>query len=375
MASKHHANPESLGASAATPAGLIVDPAEVLDLHGAPLRVHAELSAPWISALLSDTDAHAEQPGQIDVAISAIGSGPELLARGSIHAGILVPCARCLADAKVDVGGEVTWRLIPKRQALASELARAMPRARPTADVVTTSPSERPTVGGKVVPGKAVAGKAAVGKNASAGPGKAAGRPPAKVPNVVAAHDSYDDDEGEELTSDDLDIGVYEDRVLDLGGLVGEIIKAGYPMRTLCEWGEACWGLCPACGLDLQRDDRIRPSVEAHGDRPRSCPQCKSTLAWPEEGTAILVSDGRSQHRGAKKGGAGDAAEARSGAAAAGSQSPGSSGAARSVPGSDPGLHGESGSDGAQGRAEDDIPSDDPRFAWREKLRRLRDGA
>lgn len=55
-----------------------------------------------------------------------------------------------------------------------------------------------------------------------------------------------------EVTEEDVGIGYYED-VIDLGEIVAEQIVLEVPMKPLC--GEACRGLCPYCGIDLNVAD------------------------------------------------------------------------------------------------------------------------
>jgi len=57
--------------------------------------------------------------------------------------------------------------------------------------------------------------------------------------------------EGEEisLSYDELSIGFYRDDQLDLSGVISEQIVLEIPMKPVCE--EACQGLCPQCGADL----------------------------------------------------------------------------------------------------------------------------
>jgi uncharacterized protein len=57
--------------------------------------------------------------------------------------------------------------------------------------------------------------------------------------------------EGEEisLSYDELNIGFYRDDQLDLSGVISEQIVLEIPMKPVCD--EACKGLCPQCGVDL----------------------------------------------------------------------------------------------------------------------------
>ncbi|HXK59744.1 MAG TPA: DUF177 domain-containing protein [Acidobacteriota bacterium] len=57
--------------------------------------------------------------------------------------------------------------------------------------------------------------------------------------------------EGEEiaLSYEELSIGFYRGELFDLSGVVSEQIVLEIPMKPVCD--EACLGLCPQCGVDL----------------------------------------------------------------------------------------------------------------------------
>ena len=58
--------------------------------------------------------------------------------------------------------------------------------------------------------------------------------------------------EGErEIEEDDLATAYYRDGVIDLGQLVKEQFYLSLPMKPLCS--EACRGLCPQCGANLNQ--------------------------------------------------------------------------------------------------------------------------
>ncbi|MBI3951269.1 MAG: DUF177 domain-containing protein [Acidobacteria bacterium] len=54
------------------------------------------------------------------------------------------------------------------------------------------------------------------------------------------------------LTPKDLDYGFYRDNLLDVDALVREQIFLALPFRSLCRLD--CRGLCPQCGVDLNRE-------------------------------------------------------------------------------------------------------------------------
>lgn len=54
------------------------------------------------------------------------------------------------------------------------------------------------------------------------------------------------------VSSDDVDIGFYEEPGLPLADVVREQVSLWLPMRELCR--EDCKGLCPGCGADLNEE-------------------------------------------------------------------------------------------------------------------------
>ena len=84
--------------------------------------------------------------------------------------------------------------------------------------------------------------------------------------------------EGErEIAEDDLVTAFYRDGVLDIGELLREQFQLALPMKPLC--GDACRGLCPRCGANLNRTECS--CVPAWED-PRLAP-LKSLLTRPKE--------------------------------------------------------------------------------------------
>jgi uncharacterized metal-binding protein YceD (DUF177 family) len=81
------------------------------------------------------------------------------------------------------------------------------------------------------------------------------------------------DDDGVGLIEEDLDTWRYDGSTLPLDDVVAEYIKLAYPMRALCERGEACRGLCTGCGAQL---DEQPPG--------RRCLQCGVELEGPSTG-------------------------------------------------------------------------------------------
>lgn len=70
----------------------------------------------------------------------------------------------------------------------------------------------------------------------------------------------------------------YSGHHLDLHPLIAEQVAMAYPMRALCALGEACRGLCPSCGANL--NDLSAPRCPACRDTLRGAPA--PALAAPE---------------------------------------------------------------------------------------------
>lgn len=83
------------------------------------------------------------------------------------------------------------------------------------------------------------------------------------MPGTEEADEAVDDDDVDP-DDDSADVWRYQGPVLRLDGLVAEHVALAYPMRALCEHGEACRGLCSNCGFEL---NTLPASV-------RRCPQC-----------------------------------------------------------------------------------------------------
>jgi len=66
------------------------------------------------------------------------------------------------------------------------------------------------------------------------------------VPETAASSEAE-----REVVEDDLTTAYYKDEALDLGELMHEQFVLALPMKPLCS--EACKGLCPACGTNLNK--------------------------------------------------------------------------------------------------------------------------
>jgi uncharacterized metal-binding protein YceD (DUF177 family) len=170
--------------------------------------VEADLPIDWQADAFARTDATVREAGKVQLEITPM-TDERVLVRGRLQARFVVPCGRCLDDAHVDAGGEIVATFVPAAKH-AALLAAAIERARDTAE--------------------------------------------------DADLDDLDDISPEELP--------YDVPMLDLEGLVREELVVAYPMRALCERGEACRGLCSNCGAELN----------PYPHTVRRCPKCGNAV-------------------------------------------------------------------------------------------------
>jgi uncharacterized protein len=62
-----------------------------------------------------------------------------------------------------------------------------------------------------------------------------------------------EDEEGAELTADDMGLILYQGEEIDLTETIQEQVVMGLPVRPLCD--PQCRGLCPSCGADLNQGE------------------------------------------------------------------------------------------------------------------------
>lgn len=168
-----------------TPSVKLESPVILLDaLEGeSPYALTLALKPSWVAQVLEKTDAEVQGPFEVELELSEL-SGGEYLLRGRLGGNMTVPCARCLADSKVDASAPLCVSFVPELQ-YRQELAE------------------------------------------------------------------MGDVQGDDSSLAESDRQPYRGKEIDLRPLLGEQILVAYPMRTLCELGEACLGLCGQCGLDL----------------------------------------------------------------------------------------------------------------------------
>lgn len=100
-----------------TPSAKLESPVISLDaLEGeAPYALSIRLSTAWVARLLEKTDAEVQGPFEVELELSELNGG-EYLLRGSLAGTMTVPCARCLADSKVDASAPLCVSFVPELQ-------------------------------------------------------------------------------------------------------------------------------------------------------------------------------------------------------------------------------------------------------------------
>ena len=84
----------------------------VSDLDAAGKAFRFPLRAAWIRGAVEDTDVTAtERDGELEIRLSK--SGRDVVARGTLTAELILPCARCLEPAKVAVREAVSALFVP----------------------------------------------------------------------------------------------------------------------------------------------------------------------------------------------------------------------------------------------------------------------
>lgn len=200
---------------------LVVDLDDLRRRGPGPYRVEAALSTAWVTQVLRETDAEAGPEGRTSLELALQGDKTVLI-RGAVELAFSVPCARCLAPAHVDAGGELCLTAVP-----AARLRR----------------------------------------------------------EIEAKFQASVDPEGVEVEAEDLDQVGYEGHTLDLGIILGEQVLLAYPMRALCALGEACEGLCSVCGANVAdvRAGRVRcDTCGGDPDRAKSAADEDANAAWKE---------------------------------------------------------------------------------------------
>jgi uncharacterized protein len=173
-------------------------------------KVSAELVGEWLKGLpmrdaleAPDGDPDAGH-GSADLELYA--DGAHAFATGAFHGELTVACSRCVSPVTLVIDEKLQVTFMPRHEI-------------PDSD--EPAGARKPSAAG----GKAAGGKAAGGKAAA------------------------DDDEGPEITDEDLDLFPFDGERIDLEPLFREQFVLAIPYAPLCM--ENCKGLCQHCGTNL----------------------------------------------------------------------------------------------------------------------------
>ena len=160
----------------------------VVDIPQAGRRIVEEVDATWVDRALGDAGRGVVgAKGAFEARVDRVGDAHQVLVRGRAAVPVVLRCARCAEDFEADVSFEVTHVLTPRPE------------------------------------------------------GDAAGEAP----------EGDGDEDGLELSDEDMDVSYIDGPEFDLEDVVREHLLLAIPMNPLCR--DECAGLCDQCGADLNR--------------------------------------------------------------------------------------------------------------------------
>ena len=173
--------------------------------------------AAWLRGVFEGTEIRSGgSDGEVSVRVSR--SGTDVVVHGHLHADLVMPCARCLADANVTVDGPLAVLMVP-----AKKLAKASPKVEAKS-------------GGK--------NGEATEKKSEARPDKAAGKNiDHKADKKKATKRRDDENDDYEFSPDEADVAPYDGDTVVLDDVVKDEILLEIPMIPLCS--EDCPGISP----------------------------------------------------------------------------------------------------------------------------------
>jgi len=107
------------------------------------------------------------------------------------------------------------------------------------------------------------------------------------MPSAMIANDPEYDPEEDDPPDGSADMWPNDRPVLSLEPMVSEQVALAYPMRALCERGEACRGLCSNCGYEL---NALPPAV-------RTCPQCHNEVPLTPVASGDAAGESRDERK------------------------------------------------------------------------------
>ena len=152
----------------------------------APAFVAEAVAGMPLREALGDDHGAVVDGGEVDLELSA--DGDTIFVQGAIKGAIAIACSRCVAPMAITFDERVRVTFVPAAPAAADDGAK---------------------------------------------PG---------------AQGAADEDDGVELSADELDVFPYDGEIVDLAPLVREQFVLAVPFAPLCK--DDCAGLCPQCGVD-----------------------------------------------------------------------------------------------------------------------------
>lgn len=229
------------------------------DIDQAGITFEQSLPTEWLDAELAESGARATSPGEVKARLSRSGKS-DVVVRGTCHAELEVPCARCLKPTEIGVNGELSLLLKVR---------------------VAPADGPRPTA-------RANAGaKAGAPREAT----RSAATPPAPkgLKGKAARMSEY------EFTSEEADLDEYDGETVVLDSFVREALLLELPNFPLCSDG------CPGISRTPWRGEA--PSAEPVRVNPfEALKHLRSSLgSSPEEDATDAPNDAPPPLRAAPK--------------------------------------------------------------------------
>lgn len=210
------------------------------DIDTAGIEINVDLPQNWLDHELVDAHAKSLRPGMLRARLSR--SGASVVVRGEAKASVVVPCARCLEPANVELVGELSLLL---KQAPASHEPRdkGAQEKKPAVKADARGDSAKwAEAAAKMIPEWAATAKK--GQKDAAGDEKAAvkkGKAGAK-----SVHKARKEKEPEEyeFTSEEADSDTYDGDTVVLDTFIREALLLEMPNFPLCS--DTCPGIRPA---------------------------------------------------------------------------------------------------------------------------------
>ncbi|MEO8878269.1 MAG: YceD family protein [Polyangiaceae bacterium] len=216
----------------------------VADLDAAGKDYVFPVRAAWLRGVLEGTEIKSgDRDGEVSVRVSR--SGTDVVVHGHLHAELIAPCARCLADAAVTVDGPLALLMVPSKK-IAKAVAKAAPR------VKTEDASEKKTEA----------------KVAGASGHKADAKQEKKAEKSRAGKRRSEEDDDLSCSPDDADVAPYDGDTVVLDDVVKDEILLEIPMIPLCS--EDCAGISPPAVEEVSSTSKEEGEAE-HID-PRLLP-------------------------------------------------------------------------------------------------------